>query len=61
VDGVIGQRIVFCDLWAGEIYMLNDDLKEAGIPFLKLDREYIMAGIGQVRTRVQAFLESMGR
>jgi benzoyl-CoA reductase subunit C len=61
VDGVISERIVFCDQWAGEIFMLNDDLKEAGIPFLKLDREYIMAGAGQVRTRVQAFIESMGR
>jgi benzoyl-CoA reductase subunit C len=61
VDGVIGERIVFCDIWAGEIYMLDDDLKEAGIPLLKLDREYLMAGAGQVRTRVQAFIESMGR
>ena len=61
VDGVIGERLVFCDIWAGEIYMLDDDLKEAGIPLLKLDREYIMAGAGQVRTRVQAFIESMGR
>jgi benzoyl-CoA reductase/2-hydroxyglutaryl-CoA dehydratase subunit BcrC/BadD/HgdB len=31
------------------------------MPLLKLDREYIMAGAGQVRTRVQAFIESMGR
>jgi benzoyl-CoA reductase subunit C len=61
VDGVIGERLVFCDIWAGEIYMLDDDLKEAGIPLLKLDREYLMAGAGQVRTRVQAFIESMGR
>jgi benzoyl-CoA reductase/2-hydroxyglutaryl-CoA dehydratase subunit BcrC/BadD/HgdB len=61
VVGVIGERLVFCDIWAGEIYMLDDDLKEAGIPLLKLDREYIMAGAGQVRTRVQAFIESMGR
>jgi len=61
VDGVIGERIVFCDLWAGEIYMLADDLKEVNVPILKLDREYLMAGAGQVRTRVQAFVESMGR
>ena len=61
VDGVIGERIVFCDLWAGEIFMLADDLKEINVPILKLDREYSMTGAGQVRTRVQAFVESMGR
>jgi benzoyl-CoA reductase/2-hydroxyglutaryl-CoA dehydratase subunit BcrC/BadD/HgdB len=61
VDGVIGERMIFCDLWTGENFMLGGDLKKDGIPFLKLDREYIMAGAGQLRTRVQAFLESMGR
>jgi len=61
VDGVIGERMIFCDLWTGENFMLDGDLKEQGIPFLKLDREYIMAGAGQLRTRAQAFLESMGR
>jgi len=61
VDGVIGERMIFCDLWTGENFMLGRDLKEEGIPFLKLDREYIMAGAGQLRTRAQAFLESMGR
>lgn len=61
VDGVIGERMIFCDLWTGENFMLGRDLKEEGIPFMKLDREYIMAGAGQLRTRAQAFLESMGR
>ena len=60
VDGVIGLRIVFCDLWAGEYYMLKKDMKKASIPFLHMDREYLMAGtVGQVRTRIQAFMETM--
>lgn len=61
VDGVIGERMMFCDLWTGELYMLNKELKDAAIPFLQLDREYITAGMGQVRTRAQAFLERIGR
>ena len=60
VDGVIGERLLFCDIWVVEHYMNDQDLKEAGIPFLKLDREYIMSGKGQLRTRVQAFLEMLG-
>lgn len=61
VDGVIAERLVMCDNWTGEQFMTGEDLKEAGIPYIRLDREYLMAGIGQLRTRVQAFLEMMGR
>ena len=32
-------------------------LKERGIPVLSLDIEYGMGMIGQIKTRVQAFLE----
>ena len=60
-DGVIGERLMFCDSWLVEHYMLGQDLKAVNIPFLKLDREYLTSGIGQLRTRVQAFLETMGR
>jgi benzoyl-CoA reductase/2-hydroxyglutaryl-CoA dehydratase subunit BcrC/BadD/HgdB len=60
-DGIIGERMMFCDQWQVEQYMLATDLKEGGIPFLKLDREYITAATGQLRTRVQAFIEAMGK
>jgi len=60
-DGVIGERLMFCDSWLVEHYMLGQDLKAQGIPMLKLDREYVTSGVGQLRTRVQAFLETMGR
>lgn len=60
VDGVIGWRMLFCDLWAGEYYMVNKDLKKADIPFIYLDREYHLGGTtGQVRTRIQAFMETL--
>jgi benzoyl-CoA reductase/2-hydroxyglutaryl-CoA dehydratase subunit BcrC/BadD/HgdB len=32
---------------------------ELGIPVLKLEREHALAGSGQLRTRMQAFLESL--
>jgi benzoyl-CoA reductase subunit C len=61
VDGVIGERMLFCDFWCTEHYMNNLDFKEAGVPFIQIDREYITSGKGQLRTRVQAFLETMGK
>jgi benzoyl-CoA reductase subunit C len=63
VDGIICERLKFCDLWGGEIEMLRRSLKqETGIPLLVLERDYTTAGgVGQLRTRVQAFLETLAR
>jgi bzd-type benzoyl-CoA reductase N subunit len=59
VDGVIFQRIRHCDLWGGQLFYLTGKMKEASIPLLSLEREYRLGATGQLRTRVQAFLESM--
>lgn len=61
VDGIICERLKFCDLWGGEIAMLRCSLRqEAGVPLLVLERDYATAGAaGQLRTRVQAFLETL--
>jgi bzd-type benzoyl-CoA reductase N subunit len=61
VHGVILERLTFCDPWGYEGYLFHDDLKRRGIPFLMVEREYNQRGMGQLRTRVQAFLETMGR
>ena len=61
VDGIICERLKFCDLWGGEIEMLRRSLKEeGGPPLLVLERDYAAgSGVGQLRTRVQAFLETL--
>jgi benzoyl-CoA reductase/2-hydroxyglutaryl-CoA dehydratase subunit BcrC/BadD/HgdB len=59
VDGIIAERLMFCDQWLVEHYMTHMDLKDDGIPFLQIDREYILSGKGQLSTRVQAFLETI--
>jgi benzoyl-CoA reductase subunit C len=61
VDGVVFQRIRYCDLWGGQLLYTKKDLKESGIPLLILEREYAMRDVGQLRTRVQAFLETIER
>jgi bzd-type benzoyl-CoA reductase N subunit len=60
VDGVIGERLSFCDQWGFAQYSIQNDFREDGIPYLPLEREYILSGVGQLRTRVQAFLEALG-
>jgi bzd-type benzoyl-CoA reductase N subunit len=61
VDGVIFQRLTFCELWGFEQYSITNDFKELDVPLLCLDREYTLSAVGQLRTRVQAFLETIGR
>lgn len=60
-DGVIFQRMKFCDIWAGEAHNILWRMKQENIPILVLDREYQVSASGQVKTRVQAFLEAMGK
>ena len=60
-DGIIYEQVKFCDPWAYERLMgstmLRDDF---GFPVLSVDRPYNSASAsGQLRTRVQAFVESM--
>jgi len=60
-DGIIYQQIKFCDPWAYErmlgSHILHDDF---GYPVLSVDRPYnINTSLGQMRTRVQAFVESV--
>jgi len=58
-DGVIIESIKFCDTWGLESAALTDQLRAKGIPVLRVEREYRQSGEGQLRTRVQAFIESI--
>ena len=60
VDGIILEAIKFCDIWGYETTTMADALRDAGVPVLQLECNYPMRAEGQVQTRVQAFLESMG-
>lgn len=59
-DGIIYEQVKFCDPWAYErmvgSHVLRDDF---GYPVLSVDRPYNISGSGQMRTRVQAFIESV--
>ena len=58
VDGVILQNIRFCDLHGSENGIFERDLEQAGIPCMKMEREYgPLTESGRVKMRVDAFLE----
>ncbi len=59
-DGIIYQQIKFCDYWGYErAYAARVMRKQYGYPVLSIDRPYAVGNAGQLRTRVQAFVESM--
>jgi bzd-type benzoyl-CoA reductase N subunit len=57
VDGVIYSVLKFCQPYQYDLLALEERLKLHSIPLLKLEREYSLSGLGQIKTRVQAFLE----
>lgn len=60
VDGVIMQNIRFCDLHGSEHGLLERDLEKAGIPCLKVEREYgPLTDTGRLNMRIQAFMERL--
>ncbi len=60
-DGIIYEQIKFCDPWAYERLLGSTMLREDyNYPVLSVDRPYnISSSVGQMRTRVQAFVESI--
>ena len=59
-DGIIYEQIKFCDPWAYEKMVGSHVLREDyGYPVLAVDRPYAIGVSGQMRTRVQAFVESI--
>lgn len=56
-DGVIYAKMQYCECWGGESVLLEDELKEAGIPLLTVEREQHLANAGQLAIRAEAFME----
>ena len=57
-DGIIYHTVQFCDNYAYEYAWLKGILKR---PMLLLETDYTKQSYGQILTRIQAFLESLGQ
>ena len=59
-DGVLYEQMKFCEFWSYErvlgVHILQEEL---GIQTVGIEKEYTLAGAGQLRTRIQAFVESL--
>ncbi|SMB91330.1 Benzoyl-CoA reductase/2-hydroxyglutaryl-CoA dehydratase subunit, BcrC/BadD/HgdB [Thermanaeromonas toyohensis ToBE] len=57
--GVIYYTLQFCQTYALEARRVEKALKERGIPVLTLESDYSEEDVGQLKTRIEAFLEML--
>jgi len=59
VDGVINNQICGCNLFGIEATRIRKVLEKKKIPFYSIQADYSQEDIGQLRTRIEAFLEML--
>ncbi len=58
-DGVINASLSFCGTYQVEAEKLRGYLDERGIPMLNIETDYTSGDEGQLKTRIEAFIESI--
>jgi benzoyl-CoA reductase/2-hydroxyglutaryl-CoA dehydratase subunit BcrC/BadD/HgdB len=48
---------LYCETYDAESYFFNQKMSERNIPMLILESGYGEAGVGQMKTRIDAFIE----
>ncbi len=56
-NGVVHYVLSFCDPYSVEAYQIEKMAKRENIPLLKIETDYSQEDVGQLKTRVEAFLE----
>jgi benzoyl-CoA reductase/2-hydroxyglutaryl-CoA dehydratase subunit BcrC/BadD/HgdB len=57
VNGVIDCSLQFCTLYDMESFSMEEAVQKAGIPYMHISTDYSTEDEGQLKTRVEAFLE----
>jgi benzoyl-CoA reductase/2-hydroxyglutaryl-CoA dehydratase subunit BcrC/BadD/HgdB len=60
-DGVIHHALQFCTPYQMEAPLLERHVEGNGLPVLRIDTDYSQEDVGQLRTRVEAFVEQIRR
>lgn len=59
-EGIVYESMKFCEFWSYEKVLASHVLQtEMGIPCCTIEKEYALGSVGQLRTRFQAFVESL--
>jgi benzoyl-CoA reductase/2-hydroxyglutaryl-CoA dehydratase subunit BcrC/BadD/HgdB len=58
-DGVIHYGLQFCQPYLMESFPIEKALEEKKIPTLRIETDYSMEDVGQLKTRIEAFVEQL--
>ena len=59
-EGIIYENMKFCEFWSyDKVLASHIMIEENGIPCATIEKEYALGSVGQLRTRFQAFVESL--
>jgi benzoyl-CoA reductase/2-hydroxyglutaryl-CoA dehydratase subunit BcrC/BadD/HgdB len=56
-NGVIHYALQFCTPYLVEAFRAKNVVEEAGWPFLRIETDYSLEDAGQLKTRIEAFIE----
>lgn len=59
VDGIIYQTVKFCDNHLYDYPLYHEFFQDAGLPVLQIEEDFIGGNRGQIRTRIEAFIEML--
>jgi benzoyl-CoA reductase/2-hydroxyglutaryl-CoA dehydratase subunit BcrC/BadD/HgdB len=57
VSGVIWYELLYCETYDSESYYFSSEMRKRDIPMLILESSYSTADTGQIKTRIDAFVE----
>jgi benzoyl-CoA reductase/2-hydroxyglutaryl-CoA dehydratase subunit BcrC/BadD/HgdB len=60
-DGVIHYALQFCTPYMVEAHKARKKMEALKMPFLRVETDYSMEDAGQLKTRVEAFIEMIGK
>ena len=58
-DAAVQYVLQYCHTYNVEAMRVDEALAEAGVPSLKIETDYSQEDSGQLRTRIEALLESL--
>jgi benzoyl-CoA reductase/2-hydroxyglutaryl-CoA dehydratase subunit BcrC/BadD/HgdB len=59
IDGIIYSNLKFCDYGLFDAPVIKSGLGDRSVPFLTLDNDYFWGDEGRVKTRIEAFVETI--
>lgn len=59
VAGIIWYQLLYCDTYDIESYYFVQQMEKLGFPVLKLESDYDILDRGPLRTRIEAFIETL--